>query len=85
MHYGALIAVAATLVFIAPRVARAVDAAPFQGRLDQVFQSWTRGNVPGCAAGVMRNGKWLAKDAHAHLHRVLCRGQRLDALRYLSN
>jgi CubicO group peptidase (beta-lactamase class C family) len=64
MRPGAFIAVAATALLLAPRVASGADAPPFQSRLDQMFQSWTRGNVPGCAAGVMRNGKWRAKGGY---------------------
>ena len=35
-----------------------------QARLDSMFKPWTQGNGPGCAAGVMQAGKWLAKGGY---------------------
>ena len=37
---------------------------PLQAWLDGTFRSWTTGNVPGCAAGIIRQGQWLAKGAY---------------------
>ncbi len=44
--------------------AHAAAPSPLQPRLDRLFTSWTKGNVPGCAAGVIREGRWVAKGGY---------------------
>ena len=35
-----------------------------QSRMDAIFRPWTGANAPGCAAGIMQAGKWLAKGGY---------------------
>lgn len=57
---------ARVLIVFAPFffVAQAAEPTPLQPRLDRMFSSWTKGNVPGCAAGVIQAGRWLAKGGY---------------------
>ena len=57
-------ALLAILIPLLPSVAQAAPPKPLQARVDAIFQAWTKGNVPGCAAGVTQGGKWLAKGGY---------------------
>lgn len=44
--------------------AHAAESVPLQSRLDRQFIPWTKGNVPGCAVGVIEKGRWLARGGY---------------------
>lgn len=45
-------------------VAHAAEAGSLQTRLDRIFTPWTKGSVPGCAAGITERGRWLARGGY---------------------
>ena len=52
------------LIFVGHCAAQASGSGSLQTRLDGIFEPWTRGSVPGCAAGVMESGRWLARGGY---------------------
>lgn len=52
------------LALAEPLAASAQRPPPMQVWLDRTFGAWTNGNVPGCAAGMIRKGQWLAKGGY---------------------
>jgi CubicO group peptidase (beta-lactamase class C family) len=58
--------IAAGLLALAAHIssAHAAEATPLQTRVDRMFAPWTKGNVPGCATGVTKNGRWMARRGY---------------------
>src|SRR5690606_34081893 len=51
-------------VIIVPASVRAQQTAGLTARVDETFARWSRGDSPGCAVGVMRDGATVLERAY---------------------